>query len=225
MAPPRGLLTPRSLKVCWSRNRRFLTDLHHILDARSCINFLWFPHTPKPPRPLKLLKYFNSIFTSVQLLLVWFTFWGPFGLWLHVPCRCHSACIMFNLWNSCQGSANSVGNLQLALLDSAVPRRGWNALSAYHMGVCKQSKFKYTYIREGFLYVTRSILLLVLKCTGRTCNAHWVIGGDVVASSWYVYIYVLIHLSICMFSYIVFKVYLLAAFVNIHESHPPKHYF
>ena len=33
------------------------------------------------------------------------------------------------------------------------------------------------------------IYLVVLQCTGRTCNAHPVIGGDVVASSWYVDIY------------------------------------
>ena len=38
------------------------------------------------------------------------------------------------------------------------------------------------------LYMTRFIYRVVLKCTGRTGNAHQVIGGDVVASSWYVYI-------------------------------------
>ena len=26
-----------------------LTDLHHVLHARSCKHFLWFPHTPKAP--------------------------------------------------------------------------------------------------------------------------------------------------------------------------------
>ena len=37
--------------------------------------------------------------------------------------------------------------------------------------------------------MSRFIYLVVLKCTGRTCNAHLVIGGDVVASSRYVYIF------------------------------------
>ena len=35
--------------------------------------------------------------------------------------------------------------------------------------------------------MNRSIYLVVLKCTGRTCNGHPVIGGEVVASPWYVY--------------------------------------
>ena len=26
----------------------FLTDVHHILHARSCIIFLWFTHSPSP---------------------------------------------------------------------------------------------------------------------------------------------------------------------------------
>ena len=58
--------------------------------------------------------------------------------------------------------------------------------------------------------MSRFIYLVVLKCTGRTCNAHPVIGGDVVASSLYVYIYIYIYLyffqcicSICILSYIV----------------------
>ena len=37
--------------------------------------------------------------------------------------------------------------------------------------------------------MSRSIYPFVLKCTGRTCNADPVIGGDVVASPWYVYIF------------------------------------
>ena len=52
----------------------FLTDLHHILHARSCNHFLWFPHTPGPPRPLKRPQNFNLLFEFFQLLLFWFTF-------------------------------------------------------------------------------------------------------------------------------------------------------
>ena len=37
----------------WSRNKRFFTDAHHILHARSCIHFLWIPHARRPPRALK----------------------------------------------------------------------------------------------------------------------------------------------------------------------------
>ena len=56
--------------------------------------------------------------------------------------------------------------------------------------------------------MSRFIYLVVLKCTGRTCNAHPVIGGDVVASSWYVYSLMLYFLS-----------YFLSFLVNIHENH------
>ena len=60
MAPPWGLSTPKApkelfphlLKVMWSRNMVFLTDLHHILHEWSCNNSHWFPHTPMPPGPL-----------------------------------------------------------------------------------------------------------------------------------------------------------------------------
>ena len=43
-------------KAIWSRNRCCLTDFHHILHARSCDHFQWFPHTPMPPRPLQRPK-------------------------------------------------------------------------------------------------------------------------------------------------------------------------
>ena len=67
----------RALKVNKNRTKQlvgyemnlFLTYLHHILHARSCNHFLWFPHTPNPPRPLKRPKNFNLLFTSFQLLL------------------------------------------------------------------------------------------------------------------------------------------------------------
>ena len=48
MAPPRGLSTPRALQVNNNNRKVFgrgigviLTELHHILHARSCIHFLW----------------------------------------------------------------------------------------------------------------------------------------------------------------------------------------
>ena len=69
------------------------------------------------------------------------------------------------------------------------------------------------------------IYLVVLKCTGRTCNAHLVIGGDVIASSWYVYISVSLYIyfnsfPICIFSYIYFLRFFSVFLVNIHENHP-----
>ena len=41
----------------------FLTDLHRIFHARSCMHFQWFPHARWPPRPLNHLKtsiYFGA---------------------------------------------------------------------------------------------------------------------------------------------------------------------
>ena len=52
----------------------FFTDLHHILHARSCNYFPWFPHTTKPPRHLKRTKHFNLILEFLQLLLFGITF-------------------------------------------------------------------------------------------------------------------------------------------------------
>ena len=68
MAPPRGLSTPRALDVKTENKMKklfgheisvVLTVLHHILHARSCHYFLWFPHTPKPPGALKRSKNSN----------------------------------------------------------------------------------------------------------------------------------------------------------------------
>ena len=70
MAPLRGLSTPRDLKVKTSKKTEiffgygidvFLTDLYHILHARSCNYFLWFSHTPRPPGPVKRPKNFNLL--------------------------------------------------------------------------------------------------------------------------------------------------------------------
>ena len=72
----RGLSTPRALKVKVKEISKkllgreidvFPTDLHRIWHARSCSHFLWFPHTPKPPRPLKRPKDFNLLFEFLQL--------------------------------------------------------------------------------------------------------------------------------------------------------------
>ena len=80
MAPPRGLSTPRALKVNKNKITQmrheidvFLTDLHHTLHARSCNHFLWLPHTPKPPRPFKAPNNFSLLFAFPQLLLLWLT--------------------------------------------------------------------------------------------------------------------------------------------------------
>ena len=56
-----------------------LTDLHHILHARSCSHFPWILHTPKPPRPLKRPKKLIVLFEFFQLLICWLTLgvhWG-----------------------------------------------------------------------------------------------------------------------------------------------------
>ena len=98
MAPPRRLSTPRALKVRIKTKRKigheigvFLTDLRHILHSRSCNHFLWFPHTPKPPWPLKRPTNFNfAFFFFFPLSLFWLIFQSQFGLWLHVPCWGHN---------------------------------------------------------------------------------------------------------------------------------------
>ena len=73
MVPPRGLLTSRALKVTkrnvYPEMGVFFIDLHHILCARSCLHFLWFPHTPKPSSLLKRPKNFNLLFVFFQLYL------------------------------------------------------------------------------------------------------------------------------------------------------------
>ena len=81
MAPPRGLSTPRALKAKIMKKKKkrkvfaheiidFLTDLYHNLHAQSCTHFLWFPHTPRPPRALKRPQHFNLFFALFfQLLL------------------------------------------------------------------------------------------------------------------------------------------------------------
>ena len=52
-----GDLNAESPKNFFNKNGHgigdFLTDLQHILHARSCIHCLWFPHARRPPRPLK----------------------------------------------------------------------------------------------------------------------------------------------------------------------------
>ena len=75
MAPPWGLSTPRAPKELFQTIRKsnmvtkhvfITTDFHHILHARSCNHFQWFPHTPMPPRPLKRPK-------NIDLLLDMFS--------------------------------------------------------------------------------------------------------------------------------------------------------
>ena len=47
----------------------FLTDLQRFLHARSCIHFLWPPHTPSPPRPLTRPQHFKLLFHVSKLYL------------------------------------------------------------------------------------------------------------------------------------------------------------
>ena len=92
IAPPRGLSTPRTLKVknnIFEKNKIngreidiFLKDLHHILHARICNNFKWFPHIPKPPRPLKSHKNFLHFYNFYLFALF---SRSPFGLWVRTP--------------------------------------------------------------------------------------------------------------------------------------------
>ena len=70
MAPPRAESHKRK-KTNGREIGVFLTDLHHSLQARSSNHFLWFPHTPKAPRPLKRPKHFNLLLTFLK-----FYFWG-----------------------------------------------------------------------------------------------------------------------------------------------------
>ena len=69
-------------------------------------------------------------------------------------------------------------------------------------------------------HTSRFLYLVVLKCIGRKCNAHPVIGGDVVASTWYdyVFVYTFFQYACCLILY--FSIYLLSIFVNIHENQP-----
>ena len=93
MAPTRALSTPNSLKLFFVQNPKtlvdheigvFLTDLHHILHARSCNHFQSFPHTHKPTRPLKWSKIFNLLFEYLQLLLFRLLL-EPIWAMVHVP--------------------------------------------------------------------------------------------------------------------------------------------
>ena len=54
-----------------------LKVLHHILHARSCNHFLWFPHTPKLPRPQKRPIHFKFILAFFQFLFCWDYFLEP----------------------------------------------------------------------------------------------------------------------------------------------------
>jgi hypothetical protein len=53
---PKRTLSKISKKQYGHETGVFLTDFNHILHARSCDHFQWFPHTPMPPGPLKRPK-------------------------------------------------------------------------------------------------------------------------------------------------------------------------
>ena len=47
------------------------TDLHYILHARSCIHFLWFQHSPRPPEASKTTSTLQfAFYICFQLLHV-----------------------------------------------------------------------------------------------------------------------------------------------------------
>ena len=84
--PSAGALDAESPKVKVKKSKNvgreicvFLIVVHHILDARSCNNFLWFPHTPSPPRPIKRPKNFNLLFAFFQCLLFLFNLGAHLG--------------------------------------------------------------------------------------------------------------------------------------------------
>ena len=92
--PSEGALDAESPKKQKKQGRDigvFLMDLHHILHARNRLQLLWFPHTPKPPRPLKRLKTSIYFLHFSNFCFFCLRFGGPFGLWLHVPCRGHAS--------------------------------------------------------------------------------------------------------------------------------------
>ena len=72
----------RKTRTFWGNEiRSFLTDWQHMLHARSCArscnNFLWFPHILKPPRPLKLPNYFSLLSAFFPILTSWAYFLEP----------------------------------------------------------------------------------------------------------------------------------------------------
>ena len=71
------------------------------------------------------------------------------------------------------------------------------------------------------LYMSRFIYLVVSKRTGRTCNAHPVIGGDGVASSWYVYNFFNNLFQYCSLI-LYFLLYALSSFFEHTWQSPPK---
>ena len=75
--PSAGAIDAESPQVQKTKNKKekeikvLFTELHHILHARNCIHFLWFPHIPRPQRPLKLhtiLIYSLRIFNFYSLV-------------------------------------------------------------------------------------------------------------------------------------------------------------
>ena len=71
--------------------------------------------------------------------------------------------------------------------------------------------------------MSRFIYLVVLKCTGRKCNAHGVIGEDVVASSWYVYFVLRHSFNMYVLLYLFFYVFL--TFLLIYMKVTPNVFF
>ena len=80
--PTVGALNAETPKRTFSKKSRkyfgheigvFLTDFHHILHARICNHFQWFPNTPMLPRPLKRPKtmIYSWAFFKKRKILFW----------------------------------------------------------------------------------------------------------------------------------------------------------
>ena len=93
MAPPRGLSTPRALKVKIKTKKEMVAK--YAFFVRICTIFcireaVYISYGSRiPPRPLKRHKNFNLLSTIFQFVIFGITFGGAFGLWLQVPCRGH----------------------------------------------------------------------------------------------------------------------------------------
>ena len=88
--------TTKTREKCFRREINiFFMSLHYILYAGRCNNFRWFPHTPKPPRPLTRPQHCNlHVAAIVQLSFLGLLFRIHFGLWYTLPCRGHELALV-----------------------------------------------------------------------------------------------------------------------------------
>ena len=58
-------------KISWLRIIGFLMDLHHILHARTCLHFQWFPHARWHPRPLQRPQNVDLLLGALGAMVPW----------------------------------------------------------------------------------------------------------------------------------------------------------